>query len=428
MDLILVGINHRTAPLEIRERVALTEDEVRRILQRMRSENKLAEALVLSTCHRTEFYGLSLDNGVAELYIRSLIDSKKRIDLSRHPGYAYTLKEIETARHLFRVAAGLDSIILGEAQILGQVKQAYKLAVENGMAGIILSRLLHTAATVGKRVRTETLLGGGAVSIAGAAAELAAKIFRDLSSRSVLLIGVGEMGKLTARHMMERGVLNLTIANRTYSKAEDLARELCGRAFPLDRLGEAMVKADIVISSTGSTEAIVDVAFMRSILGRRSGQPLYIIDIAVPRDFEPDIGRLDGVFLHNLDSMNMLVKKNLEKRRGEIPKAEAIVEQELECFMAWRRSLVAAPAIKKLRAKIESIRAQEVARHRKRFVEEDSEHIDRLTESVINKILHPLMSHIRQWSEDEELGPLRIDTIYEAFDLPRTPDPSDEHA
>ncbi|MCP5117937.1 MAG: glutamyl-tRNA reductase, partial [bacterium] len=228
------------------------------------------------------------------------------------------------------MAAGLDSMILGEAQILGQVKQAYKLAVDGGTSGIILNRLLHAAMTVGKRVRTDTKLGGGAVSVAGAASELAAKIFRDLTSRSVLLIGVGEMGKLTARHMMERGVSRLTIANRTFSGADELAREMGGKALPLERLDEAVVEADIVISSTGSTEPIVDVDFMKSVISRRSGRPIYIIDIAVPRDFESEVGRLDGVFLHNMDAMNLLVKKNVQKRRVEIPKAETIVEQELE--------------------------------------------------------------------------------------------------
>ena len=425
MELILVGINHRSAPLEIREKVALNEDEVRNVLDRIRQDDVLAESMVLSTCHRTEFYGISFDNGAAELYIRDLLDARKHVDLAGHPGYAITLKEIESARHLFRVASGLDSIILGEVQILGQVKQAYKAAVEGGTSGIILNRLLHTAATVGKRVRTETRLGGGAVSVAGAAAELAAKIFRDLSQRSVLLIGVGEMGELTARHMMERGGANLTIANRTFTKAEKLAREMGARALPLDRLGEAMASVDIVISSTGATEPIVEVEFMKSVLAKRTKLPIYIIDIAVPRDFAPEIGRLDGVFLHNIDSMNLLAKKNLEKRRGEIPKAETIVEQELEGFMAWRRSLLAAPVIKKLREKIESIRAQEVARHRKRFSDPDSEHIDRLTEGVVNKILHPLMSHIREWSEDDDLGALRIDTIYEAFELPHSTDNSD---
>jgi glutamyl-tRNA reductase len=422
MDLILVGVNHRSAPIEIREQVALSDEEVLEVLARMRLDDVLAEVLVLSTCNRTEFYGLSLDNGAAELYIRDILDSKKRIGLDKHPGYAYTLKEYESARHLFRVAAGLDSIILGEAQILGQVKQAYKMAVERGTNGIVLNRLLHAAATVGKRVRTETRLGGGAVSVAGAAAELAGKIFQDLSARSVLLIGVGEMGKLTARHMMERGVSRLTIANRTFRKADELAREMGGRALPLDRLDEAMVSADIVISSTGSTEPIVGVPLMRSVLARRSRPPIYIIDIAVPRDFDPDIDRLDGVFLHNMDSMNLLVKKNIEKRRKEIPPAESIVEQELENFVSWRRSLIATPAIKRLREKIEDIRSQEVARHRKRFCEEDGEQVDRLTESVVNKILHPLMTHIRQWSDDDELGTLRIDTIYEAFELPRSDD------
>lgn len=217
----------------------------------------------------------------------------------------------------------------------------------------------------------------------------------------------------------------MTIANRTFSKADELARELCGKAWPLDRLDEAVVDADIVISSTGSTEPIVDHDFMKAIMSRRSGRPIYIIDIAVPRDFDSRVGELDGVFLHNMDAMNLLVKKNVQKRRGEIPKAETIVEQELEAFVTWRRSLVATPTIKKLRERLEEIRSLEVSRHRKHFCKEDSEQVDRLTESLINKVLHPLMSHLREWSGDDEMGALRIDTIYEIFDLPRSHDPSE---
>ncbi|MFQ5789700.1 MAG: glutamyl-tRNA reductase [Acidobacteriota bacterium] len=420
MDLIVVGLNHRTTPLKVREQVAFSDAEAREILARTRSEEVLREVLLLSTCNRTELYGLSKDNGVAELYIRELLSRVKPIDLAAHPGYAYTLTQVESVRHLFRVAAGLDSMVLGEPQILGQVKQAYQLSRESGASGVVLNRLLHHALTAGKRVRSETRIGGGAVSVASAAAELAGKIFQDLSTRSVLLIGVGEMGKLTARHMLERGVSQLTIANRTYGRAERLAREMGGRALPLDRLDEALRSADIVISSTGSTDPIMNVEKMRPIVARRSGRPIYVIDIALPRDFEPAIGKLDGVFLHDMDDMNLLIEKNLEERRAEIPKAEAIVEQEVEAFLSWQRSLVATPAIKKLRARLEEIRSQEVARHRKRFRPEDWDQMDRVTQSLINKILHPLMGHIRDWGGDEELGALRIDTLYEVFDLNRS--------
>lgn len=419
MDLIVVGLNHRTAPLEVREQVAFSEPEIHELLSRMRTDHTLAEALVLSTCNRTEFYGLSADNGAAELYIRDLIVSSKRINLAAHPGYAYTLLDRESVRHLFRVAAGLDSMILGESQILGQVKQAHRIALQTGACGVVLNRLLDAAVSVGKRVRTETRLGGGAVSVASAAAELAGKIFEDLSARSVLLVGVGEMGELTARHMMERGVSRLTIANRTFSKAEALAKELRGTAVPLDRLGSAMAAADIVISSTGSAEPIVSVEFMKTVSAKRSSRAIYIIDIALPRDFDPAIGNLDGVFLHDQEDLGLLVEKNLEKRRAEIPRAETIVEQELELFLTWRRSLVATPVIKKLRERLEEIRVHEVARHRKRFCHEDREQLDRLTESVVNKLLHSLMAQIRQWSGDDALGALRIDTIYEAFELSR---------
>jgi glutamyl-tRNA reductase len=419
MDLIVVGLNHRTAPLEVRELVAFDDGEAQDVLARARAEKVLSEAILLSTCNRTEFYGISNDNGAAEMYIRRLIAGAKKVDLAAHPGYAYTLTRLESVRHLLRVAAGLDSLILGEPQILGQVRRAHELALESGACGLTLNRLAQSAVLVGRRVRNETGLGAGATSVASAAAELAGKIFADLSTRSVLLIGVGEMGTLSARHMVERRVRKLTIANRTFSKAEALARELGGHALPLDRLESALAEADIAISSTASTVPIVSRKAMQSILAKRGGAPLVIIDIAVPRDFESSIGELDGVFLHDIDDMNLLVDRNLVKRRAEIPKAETIVEQEVEAFVAWRSSLAATPVIKRLRERVEELRAQEVERHRKRFCGADREQVDRLTESLVNKILHPLMNRVRSWSDEGDLGELRIDTLYEAFDLER---------
>lgn len=419
MDLIVVGMNHRTAPVEVREQVAFSDNEVLEVLATARGESTLAEAILLSTCNRTEFYGLSTDNGAAEMYIRKLIAKRKSVDFDAHPGYAYTLTRNESVRHLLRVAAGLDSLVLGEAQILGQVRRAYELSLESHACGLVLNRILLSAITVGRRARNETLIGAGAVSVASAASELAGKIFADLSSRSILLIGVGEMGTLTARHMLEKGATSFVIANRTFSKAEALANELGGCAMPLDRLHEALAAADIVISSTGATKPIVSRDTMAPILSRRGSRPIYIIDIAVPRDFESSIGEMDGVFLHDIDDMGVLVDRNLEKRRAEIPKAEAIVEHELEGFAIWRNSLAAAPLIKKIREHVEHVREQEMSRHRKRFCREDRDQLDRLTESMVNKILHPLMGHVREWSQAGELGSLRIDTLYEAFDLER---------
>jgi glutamyl-tRNA reductase len=419
MDLIVVGLNHRTAPVEVRERVAYDERETQEVLTRARRDEVLSEAFLLSTCNRTEFYGLSNDNGSAEMYIRKLIASTKQVDLAAHPGYAFTLVRLESVRHLLRVAAGLDSLILGESQILGQVRRAHELSLGSGACGLMMNRLLQSAILVGRRVRNETALGAGAVSVASAAAELAGKIFRDLSARSVLLIGVGEMGTLTARHMVERGVKKLSIANRTFRKAEELARELSGTALPLDRLDSALAEADIAISSTGATAPIVSRSLMESIVGKRAGKPIVIIDIAVPRDFEASIGDMDGVFLHDIDDMNLLVDRNLVKRRAEIPKAETIVEQEADAFMAWRSSLAAAPIIKKLRERVEDLRSQEVERHRKRFCGADREQVDLLTESLVNKILHSVMSRIREWGDEGDLGALRIDALYEAFGLDR---------
>jgi glutamyl-tRNA reductase len=226
--------------------------------------------------------------------------------------------------------------------------------------------------------------------------------------------------------MVERGVKKITIANRTFSKAEELARELGGTPVPLDRLESALTSVDIAISSTGSTVPIVSFNQMQSIASRRGGKPIFIIDIAVPRDFEAEIGRLDGVFLHDIDDMNLLVDRNLVKRRAEIPKAETIVEHEVEAFVSWRGSLAATPIIKRLRERVEELRSQEVERHRKRFCSGDREQVDLLTESLVNKILHPIMGRVREWSDQGDLGALRIDTLYEAFELERPDGPEDK--
>jgi len=424
MDLIVVGMNHRTAPVDVREQVSFSEDEIKNVLRRARRETILSEAILLSTCNRTEFYGLSADNGAAEMYVRNLLAQEKHINLDAHPGYAYTLTRRESVRHLLRVAAGLDSLVLGESQILGQVRRAHELSLQSHACGIVLNRILQSAIAVGKRVRNETSIGTGAVSVASAAAELANKIFADLSSRKVLLIGVGEMGTLLARHMIERGVSSPIIANRTFARAEKLAEQLSGKAIPLDRKEKALVEADIVISCTGATTPIVDATTMAGIVEQRGGRPLYVIDIAVPRDFEGAIGDMDGVFLHDIDDMNVLVDRNLDQRRAEIPKAESIVEHELESFTAWRSSLSATPLIKGLREHVEKLRAQELARHQRRFCDDDKEQADLLTESLVNKILHPLMSRVREWGDSGELGAVRIDMLYEAFDIER-PDETD---
>ena len=433
MELVVVGLNHRSAPIEIREQVAFADNEVLEILNSVREEKRLLESMLVSTCNRTEFYGISTNEDEANLYIRELLSRFKTVNLSSNNSYAYTLTRTESIRHLFRVAAGLDSMVLGEPQILGQVRQAHELAIKAQASGLVLNKMLQSAMATGRRIRNETQIGAGAISVASAAAELAGKIFDDLSKRSVLLIGVGEMGALTARHMLDRGVRKLTIANRTYHKAEELADSMGGQARSLDQIENTMESVDIVISSTGAAQPLVRKEQMRQILSQRSGRPLYVIDIAVPRDFDQSIGKLDGIFLHDIDDMNLLVNRNLNERREEIPQAEAIIEQQLEVFLTWRRSLAAAPAIKKLREHIRELRVREVSRHAKRFCSEDQNQLDRLTESILNKILHPMMANVRDWNEDSPLGAIRIDTLYEAFGLERepsdvTPEPKAEPA
>ncbi|MFQ6093899.1 MAG: glutamyl-tRNA reductase [bacterium] len=421
MDLTVVGINHTTAPVEIREMVSFSPEEVKRALIRIREEAAVRESMILSTCNRTEFYiGFSNITDVQRHAVR-LISQEKGIDFSPEDDHFYSLTALDGVGHLFRVAAGLDSMMVGEAQILGQVKDAYRLACECATTGVLLNRLLHAAFRVGKRVRSETKIGMGSVSVSYAAVELAQNIFNDLTQRTVLLVGAGKMGKLTAKHLKDRGVRSLLITNRTPTRGEELADELGGQAIPWQTFKEKMKDVDVIISTTGSKETIVSSEDMKAILGRRAKRPMFIIDIAVPRDFDPEIGHLKNVLLYNVDDLQSIVDQNLEKRRCEIPKAEAIVNEEVEGFKSWYRSLNVAPLIKSLYQKFDWVRQQEVERNRKRFLREDWDQLELLTQSIVQKLLHIPISKLKEYNSDPYTGLTRIETIQEVFDLKDEP-------
>jgi glutamyl-tRNA reductase len=415
VELLVVGCSHRTAPIDVRESVAFPPEQVREALRVIREEQVLQESLILSTCNRTEIYARALDPSRAEGYIRDLIAR-----LKGGPSLGtelYTYRDQEMVRHLFRVASGLDSMKLGEIQILGQVKSAYELARESGSAGLFLNRLLATALHAGKRARTETEIGVGAVSIASAAAALAGKVFQTLSGKCVLIVGAGDTGRLAARHFAEEHPGALLVANRTFEKATAVAKELGGQAVPLSDLRAALTRADVVVCATAAPGLVVTREMVDSATRGRRNRPLVFVDIAVPRDVDPEASRLENVFVYSIDALHTIVDQNLSRRSRELPKVEAIVEQEALGFFRWKRSLQVIPTVVELRERFEQIRAQELERHLRHFAPGERERIEALTRGLVNKLLHQPTTKIKSFDTASDEGLTRLEALREAFGL-----------
>jgi len=418
-NIYLLGVNHRVAPVEIRERVAFEPEEIPKYLQRLLKQDTIQEALILSTCNRTEICVVSSATTNIENILKNFLRHSRESFYPENLELFYFYEGDAAIRHIFRVSAGLDSMVLGEPQILGQVKDAFRMATEAGATRSILNRLMNFAIIVGKRVRSETGLGAGAVSVAYAAVELAEKIFKNLYNHNVLLIGAGETGKLTAQHLKEKGIQNIYITNRTHQKAVELAGQLEGKAIPFDRFLEILPEIDVVIgAATAPAPAfLIDASSLRQVLSRRKNRPLFLIDIAVPRDFDPEINRLDNVFLHDIDHLQQIIDRNLEKRRQEIPAAEKIVEQELQNFIRWKNTLHITPTIVALREKLEEIRHLELDKYRHKVSPEEFEKLEMVTRGMINKILHLPMVQLRKYNDGNLDGLLRIDVVRELFGL-----------
>jgi len=417
MDFILIGMNHNTAPVEVREKVVFSEPQVKEALKVIKKDGILSEGMIVSTCNRTEFYGVSIKNNNPEKYIRLFLDKFKGVNWFSSSEYSYIYKGEDVVRHLFNVTTGLDSMVVGETQIFGQIKNAYSLSCKFKTNDIFLNKLLHWSFRVGKRVRNETRIGMGAVSVSLAAVELAQKIFKDFSRRKAFLIGAGETGELSAKHLKEKGMDKFFITNRTFSKAEGIASKLGGEAVPFEMIGKILPSVDIVISATGSSEYIVDYKMMKQCMHTRDNKPVFIIDIAVPRDFSPKIRDIENVFLHDIDDLNVIVDKNITKRKAEIPKAEKIIKEEVKNFTDWYKSLEVTPIIKMLREKFEIIRKSEFEQHKKKFSKEDWEQLDLFTKHIIKRLLHYPISKMKTFNEDPYISLQMIDAINELFEL-----------
>lgn len=359
MHLVLVGLSHHTAPLEVRERIGISRSMVPAALDRLANDG-CDDAVLLSTCNRTEVYAVAADPiAMGERIIGCLADYRG-VQRDEIDAALYIRTDADAARHLFRVAAGLDSLVVGEPEILGQVKDAYKVASEARGTGAVINRLFHGAFAIGKRVRTDTGLAEGAVSLSYAAVTLARKIFGDLSSQHVVVLGAGEMARLCALHFHEH-VESTTIATRRRDRADALAAEVDGHVIAWDQRFDALGGADILVSATGSPDLVVHATDVRRAISRR-GRPIFIVDLAVPRDIDPDVANLDEVFLYNIDDLRGIVQENLARRQDAVTKAEKLVNDEVSAWYAWLRSRAAIPTVVALRARFERVRQAELER------------------------------------------------------------------
>ena len=387
--IVVVGLSHQTAPLAVREALAFPKDRLGEALERAREEAGLAEAMILSTCNRVEIYGRAPEP-VAPLVAQFLarFHDRRPEELASH---LYQLEGDAAVRHAFRVAASLESMVLGESQIFGQVKQAYEAAEEAGALGSVLNALRNRSFAAAKRARTETAIGRNAVSVSHVAVELARKIFGELRDRSVLLVGAGKMSELAARQMVKDGARAAVLGGRTLERAEQLAAALGGRAAPLEALRSEMERVDVVISGTGAPGLVVRREDVEAAQAARRLRPLFLIDIAVPRDIEPVVREVKGVFLYDLDDLRSVADANLRERHKEAASAEAILEQEIRAFLEWRQSLDVVPLLVELRGRADEIRRAEVEKARRRLgalTPEQEKALDAMTSGIVNKLLH----------------------------------------
>lgn len=407
MPFEVVGLSHRTAPIEIRERFMFARSEFADALARLISHRTVREAALLSTCNRTEVYMhvAEDDGGVAEA-IRLLAEHAGELPRQAE-SYMYVHRNIDVVRHLYRVTAGMDSMVLGEAQIQGQVRDAYELA--RGLTGdrravqAVFNRLFQTALSVGGQVRTETQLSEGAASVPSAAVELSRKIFGSLRGRSGMILGAGDMGELTLRTLIAEGMSEVYVASRRLSRSEELTREVGGSAVPYEEFREKLGLIDVLITSTAAPVALVKEDDLRRARSKVKKKPLLIVDISIPRDVDPAVGKLRDIFLYSIDDLKHIVSESLERRRGELPRAEEIVREAADAFWRWRSGLQAVPLIKELRERAEEVRRTEfdkAMRHFDGLSESDKERIERLTKSMLKKLLHEPTSRLRKAAEN----------------------------
>jgi len=408
MGIILLGINHKSAPLSIRERLSISCGEGGDPFEELKKIPQIEEVLYLATCNRVEVLASMKDMDAGVERLKSFITAHGNLSPAEMEKCLYVYRDAEAVRHLFRVASSLDSMVMGEPQILGQVKDAYRLCVKQKASGVILNKLLHHAFRVAKRVRTETAIANNAVSVSDAAVELAKKIFGTLGGKRVLIVGAGEMAELAARHLMDSGVGRMLFTNRTYENAVRLANDFDGFPVEFELLEKELGDVDIVISSTGSPEYVISADMVETALRRRKNRLLFLIDVAVPRDIAPAAEQIDNVYLYNIDDLQGVVDRNTQSRLQEAHKAQIIVDDEVTKFSGWHATLDVVPTIVDLREKAEEIVRREMEKSHswiKNMGEEERESIRILVNSVVNKILHDPVVGLKKESRDGAADP-----------------------
>lgn len=430
--LVLLGINHNTAPIDVRERLAIAPSRLADATRALAHQPGIREAMILSTCNRVEILTVQdalqatgEDRGILNFLYEYLNVPAKELQ-----PHLYEFREREAIRHLFRVASSLDSMVVGEPQILGQVKEAYTTGREVGAVATTLEGLLQRAFTVAKRVRTETQIGSSSVSIASVAVDLARKIFDSLDGKTVLLVGAGKMSELAARHLIQQGAASILVANRTQSRAEQIAEQFNGRVIPFDRLYEQADRADIVISSTGAPEKIFSRAHGQQFLHRRRNRPMFFIDIAVPRDIDPGMNEVDGCFVYDIDDLQQVAQANLADRGREAEAAEEIVTREVDKYLARLQTLNAVPVIQSLQQYAEAIRQAELRRSQSKLATltpAQREAVEALTRSLTAKFLHHPLTGIRQAAQQGDAQALAdLQRLYTGQSETRPEPPADE--
>lgn len=419
LGLVLVGLSHKTAPVEIREKLVFPSDKLTNALNRLVSKPSIGEAVILSTCNRTEIYAFTEKTDEALSEIKRFISEYHGISLANLNGYLYEKSSLEVAKHIFMVASSLDSMIIGEAQILGQTKEAYCKSLECGTAGMVLNRLFKNAISIGKSVRASTSIGESAVSISYAAVELAKRLFDDLSNKAILLIGAGEMGELTAKHLISNGVKKVFVTNRTLQRAIELGEMFNGEALPFEELAKSLSLADIIITSTGAPGYVIKKSMMSDAMKIRRNKPVFLIDIAVPRDVEPEVNKLYNAYLYDIDDLQGVVETNMDERQKEAEKAYAIIEQNIEDFYRWTAMLDVVPAITALKQKAENIKNKELKKAisiLNGIDESQIEIMDAMAQAMINKLLHSPIVKMKELAAEKN-GSIDVEFVEELFDL-----------
>ncbi len=434
--MVVIGLSHKTAPVDVRERFAMSSEILPELLARLAARPELEEAMFLSTCNRVEVIGLSkaganledatraASHAIREA-LREQIGASSTDDLA---DWLYEKSGDAAVRHIFRVAASLDSMVLGEPQILGQVKNAYDAAVAAGALRSHLSRCVHRAFTVAKRVRTETQLGAGIVSISSVAVDLTKRIFGDLKDSTVLLVGAGEMAEQAAKSL-GKGAKSIRVCNRSFERAATLAATFGGTAAPLEQLEAELVISDVVVASTSSKNFVITKDLVKRVMKQRKGKTLFLIDIAVPRNIDPDIHNLDNVYVYNVDDLEAEVAENMKLRQGEVTAAEVIVDAELAEWASWARGLNVNPTVVALRARTRGVLVSELERslgqRLKHLTEGDRAALLQMMESATNKLLHAPTTRLKAAASSSDAGDL-VGALHHLFDLPKAPEATEE--